>query len=110
MDDRLRDELREIRRLLLELVRLETMANQMVAESLDALKEKTADLVTAAIDVPAPAEPAAAEGQPLELQLTLARNDIKRLGWRMDAVFDRLDQLSKQVEQLQNRRLRLESY
>jgi DNA-binding transcriptional regulator YdaS (Cro superfamily) len=41
-DDRVIDELKQIQRLLLELVRLETMANHMVAESVAPLKAMTA--------------------------------------------------------------------
>lgn len=55
------EEMKQIQRLLLELVRLETMANHMVAESLDALKVKTTEVLTGAVDVQAHGEVSSAE-------------------------------------------------
>lgn len=61
MEERVIEELKQIQRLLLELVRLETMANHMVAESLDALKVKTAEVLTAAVDLQAHGEVSSTE-------------------------------------------------
>lgn len=93
MDERVLEEMKQIQRLLLELVRLETMANHMVAESLDALKVKTAEVLAGAVDVQAHGEVSSSGKVELDLieELDQVRARLRDAGVAMRALQDQID-------------------